>query len=83
LFQKIAYKVANTGSQYLQAPTGTLKPSQRCPQYGVVAKEELAQRWHCCAAQGHEEDRGSAAGREVLRWALRTLPKVQKKTKIN
>ena len=73
LFQKIAYKVPETGGLFLEAPTRKLKPSQTCPSCGTVAKKLLAQRWHCCAACGHEEDRDSASARVVLRWALGTL----------
>ena len=81
LFQMLAYKVPETGAQYLEAPTGKLKPSQRCPECGAVAKKVLALRWHCCAACGHEEDRDSASARVVLRWALGTLPQEEKTNK--
>ena len=73
LFQKIAYKVPETGGLFLEAPTRKLKPSQTCPACGTVAKKLLAQRWHCCHVCGHEEDRDSASARVVLRWALGTL----------
>jgi putative transposase len=70
LLQKIAYNVAETGGQYLEAPTRILKPSQTCPQCGTKVKKALAERWHCCHASGHEEDRDAAAARVVLRWAI-------------
>ena len=73
LLQKIAYKVPETGGLFMEAPTRKLKPSQTCPACGTVTKKLLAQRWHCCHACGHEEDRDSAAARVVLRWALGTL----------
>jgi putative transposase len=73
LLQKIAYKVQETGGLYLEAPTRTLRPSQSCPACGTVTKKLLGQRWHCCQACGHEEDRDSAAARVVLRWALGTV----------
>jgi putative transposase len=73
LLQKIAYKVPETGGLFLEAATRKLKPSQTCPACAAVAKKLLAQRWHCCHACGHEEDRDSAAARVVLRWALGTL----------
>jgi len=81
LLQKIAYKVPETGGLFIEAPTRTLKPSQTCPDCGVVAKKLLSQRWHCCSACGHEEDRDTASARVVLRWALGTLPKVAVKSK--
>jgi len=73
LLQKIAYKVVETGGQYLEAPTRKLKPSQTCPACGTKVKKELAQRWHCCHQCGHEEDRDAASARVVLRWALGAL----------
>ena len=82
LFQMLAYKVPETGAQYLEAPTSKLKPSQRCPECGTVAKKVLALRWHCCAACGHEEDRDAASARVVLRWSLGTPPKAEKESKI-
>lgn len=78
LLQKIAYKVRETGGQFLEAPTRRLKPSQTCPDCGTVEKKKLAQRWHRCAACGYEEDRDAASARVVLRWALGTLPKQPK-----
>jgi putative transposase len=82
LFQKLAYKVPETGAHYLEAPTKTLKPSQRCPECPLVVKKVLALRWHVCAACGHEEDRDCASARVMLRWALGTLPAAAKKSKI-
>ena len=73
LLQKIAYKVAETGGQYLEAPTRILKPSQTCPQCGTRVKKKLSQRWHCCHSCGHAEDRDAAAARVVLRWAIGVL----------
>jgi len=78
LFQKIAYKVMETGGQFLEAPTRSLKPSQRCPMCSAVVKKVLQLRWHCCGSCGHEEDRDAASARVVLRWALGTLPEEQK-----
>jgi putative transposase len=50
-----------------------LKPSQTCPSCATVHKKELAQRWHCCHACGHEEGRDAASARVVLRWLLGIL----------
>ena len=77
LLQKIAYKVPETGGLFMQASTRKLKPSQTCPACGVQQKKVLQQRWHCCHACGHEEDRDSAAARVVLRWALGTLQEIR------
>ena len=73
LMQLIAYKVTETGGQFMQAPTRLLKPSQRCPACWRLQKKTLAQRWHACAC-GHEENRDLAAARVVLRWAMGETP---------
>ncbi len=50
LNQMITYKVEVKGGLVVFLPTRTLKPSQRCPQCGVVHKEwaELSNRYHIC-----------------------------------
>ncbi len=73
LFQKIAYKVSETGGLFLEVPTGRLKASQTCPSCGALTRKSLAQRRHRCGQCGHEEDRDVAAARVMLRWALGTL----------
>ena len=44
LFDMIRYKVEETGGLFMLAPTRALKPSQRCPNCGTVAKKTLSQR---------------------------------------
>jgi putative transposase len=78
LFQKIAYKVLETGGDFLEAPTRSLKPSQTCPQCGSQKKKTLSMRVHLCTACGHTEDRDAASARVNLRWALGTLPRIRK-----
>lgn len=81
LFQKIAYKVPETGGQFLEAPTRTLKPSQTCPECGVQVKKTLSNRHHKCGKCGYENDRDAASALVVLKWALGTLPKLHKQKK--
>lgn len=69
LLQLIAYKVKETGGQFLEAPTRRLKPSQRCPDCWAVKKKTLAQRVHRCDC-GCEMDRDMASALVVLRWAM-------------
>lgn len=78
LLQKIAYKVQETGGEFLESPTRRLKPSQTCPQCGLQKAKTLKERTHRCASEacGYVDDRDSAAARVNLRWALGTLPKV-------
>lgn len=70
----LRYKVLDTGGIYLQAPTRKLKPSQRCPQCGALAKKSLNERMHCCGVCGHTEPRDQASARVVLNWALMHSP---------
>ena len=67
--QLIAYKVEETGGQFIEAPTRKLKPSQRCPACWAIKKKSLSQRTHRCAC-GCEMDRDMAAAQVVLRWAM-------------
>jgi putative transposase len=69
LMQLIAYKVEETGGQFIEAPTRKLKPSQRCPACWAVKKKTLSQRVHRCDC-GCEMDRDMAAAQVVLRWAM-------------
>jgi len=64
------YKVLETGGEWVDAPTRSLKPSQRCPQCWHVAKKQLSQRQHCCEQCGYTENRDTASARVVLRWAV-------------
>lgn len=77
LYQKFAYKVLETGGEFVEAPTRRRKPSQTCPACGLQKPKTLDMRVHTCsnAACGHTEDRDSAGARVNLRWALGTLPK--------
>ncbi len=49
LMQLIAYKVEETGGQFIEAPTRKLKPSQRCPACWAIKKKSLSQRTQRCA----------------------------------
>ena len=69
LMQLIAYKVRETGGLFIEAPTRTLKPSQRCPQCWAVKKKTLGERVHLCAC-GCEMDRDIASALVVLKWAM-------------
>jgi len=78
LFQKIAYKVLETGGRFMEAPTRRLKPSQTCPECGMQKKKTLSERVHHCEHCNFTEDRDAASARVNLRWALGTLPKLRK-----
>jgi putative transposase len=65
----LRYKAAEAGVVYVEAPTRTLKPSQRCHACWSVAPKPLSQRWHTCAC-------GASCGRDtnsalvVLSWGI-------------
>lgn len=69
LFDMIRYKVEETGGLFMLAPTRSLKPSQRCPDCGTVAKKSLSQRQHTCDC-GCDMSRDMASALVVLKWAL-------------
>ena len=73
LLAMIAYKVKETGGLYIETPTRTLKPSQRCPVCWIVKKKTLKEREHHCEICGCKENRDVAAARVNLRWALNEL----------
>ena len=65
----LRYKAAEAGVVYVEAPTRSLKPSQRCHACGAVVKKPLRERWHGCPC-------GASCGRDVnsalvlLAWGL-------------
>lgn len=67
----IAYKVAEAGGVFLEAPTQKIKPSQTCPACGNQKKKDLSERVHKCEC-GCTLDRDVAAAQVMLSWALGT-----------
>jgi len=65
----LEYKEAEANGFYLEAPTKTLKPSQRCPQCWNVQPKTLDERVHYCLKCGCIEDRDVASARVCLNWA--------------
>jgi putative transposase len=54
----LRYKAAEAGVVYAEAPTRTLKPTQRCHACDAVVKKPLRERWHVCPC-------GASCGRDV------------------
>ena len=73
LLAMIAYKVKETGGLFMETPTRSLKPSQRCPTCWSVKKKTLKEREHICEVCGCTENRDVAAARVNLKWALNEL----------
>ncbi|PZO59517.1 MAG: transposase [Pseudoxanthomonas suwonensis] len=65
----LRYKAEEAGSEFLEADTRRLKPSQRCPSCGSVRKKALAERRHACAC-GCDLGRDEAAALVLLQWGL-------------
>lgn len=69
LLTMIRYKVQETGGEFVEAPTRTLKPSQRCPKCWAVKKKLLAERTHSCEC-GYCAPRDAASALVMLKWGL-------------
>jgi putative transposase len=69
--QMLAYKQAEAGGFYLESPTKTLKPTQRCAKCWELTPKTLADRVHICSnsACQHTEDRDVNAAQVNLVWA--------------
>lgn len=67
----IAYKEAEADGFYVESPTKTLKPTQRCAKCWELTPKTLADRVHVCAnsACQHTEDRDVNAAQVNLLWA--------------
>jgi len=68
----LRYKAAEAGSLYVQTPTRTLKPSQRCSSCWKVAQKTLSERMHRCDC-GCVLGRDQNGARVNLRWALSNI----------
>ena len=71
LKQAIAYKAKEAGAIYLEAPTRSLKPTQRCAVCWKLTKKNLSDRLHVCSNKkcNHTEDRDVNAAQVCLAWA--------------
>lgn len=66
----LAYKLTEAGGVYLDSPTRTLKPTQRCVKCWELTPKTLADRMHICSHCTHVEDRDINAAQVNLVWAL-------------
>ena len=69
LLSMIRYKVEETGGEYVEAPTRSLKPSQRCPLCWAVKKKTLKDRQHNCEC-GCSMPRDAASAWVNVLWAI-------------
>lgn len=67
----IAYKVKEAGGIFLEAPTRSLKPTQRCAKCWKLTKKTLSDRLHICSNPNcqHTEDRDINSAQVCLAWA--------------
>jgi putative transposase len=66
----LGYKEAEAGGFYVESPTRTLKPSQRCVMCWQLTPKTLSDRIHNCINPqcGHTEDRDVNAAQVNLAW---------------
>ena len=65
----LRYKAEEAGVVYAEAPTTTLKPTQRCHACWRVEKKRLDERWHSCPC-GVECSRDLNAALVLLYWGM-------------
>jgi putative transposase len=67
----LIYKAAEAGGFYLESPTRTLKPTQRCAKCWELTPKTLKDRTHICSNPqcGHTEDRDVNAAQVNIAWA--------------
>ncbi len=69
--QMLEYKLAEAGGFYVESPTQTLKPTQRCSKCWELTPKTLADRVHFCSnpSCNHTEDRDVNAAQVNIAWA--------------
>lgn len=65
----IKYKLEEGGGVFVEVPTRTVKPSQRCPKCLDVRPKTLSQRVHHCQICDYMQDRDLASAEIMLLWA--------------
>lgn len=63
------YKLKEANGVYLESPTRTLKPTQRCAKCWQLTPKTLSDRVHICQHCQHIEDRDINAAQVNLAWA--------------
>ncbi len=69
LTQAIKYKLEEGGGVFVEVPTRTVKPSQRCPKCLDVKPKTLDIRIHHCQTCNYIQDRDLASAEVMLLWA--------------
>ena len=68
----LAYKEEEAGGMYLESPTRTLKPTQRCNKCWKLTPKSLSDRIHDCQHCPEVCGRDENAAKVNLQWALGT-----------
>ncbi len=71
LFSKIRYKVEETGSEYRELDTRTLKPTQRCSECWKLVKKGINDRVHECSC-GYKQGRDRNAVRVMAKHFIKS-----------
>lgn len=69
LTQAIKYKVEEGGGVFVEVPTKTVKPTQRCPKCLNVQPKTLSERIHHCLICHYIQQRDLASAEVMLLWA--------------
>lgn len=69
LTQAIRYKLEEGEGIFVEVPTRTVKPSQRCPKCLHVKPKTLDERTHHCSECGYKQDRDLASSEVMVLWA--------------
>ena len=69
------YKLKEANGVYLESPTRTLKPTQRCVKCWKLKPKSLSDRVHACQHCQHTEDRDVNAAQVNLAWASGATPR--------
>jgi putative transposase len=76
----LAYKEEEAGGMYLESPTRTLKPTQRCNKCWKLTPKSLSDRIHDCQHCSEVCGRDENAAKVNLQWALGTSVQGNKNT---
>ena len=68
-YQLLRSKAEEAGALWIDIPTQTVKPSQRCYRCDAVKKKNLSERWHVCEC-GANCGRDENSARVILKYAL-------------
>lgn len=73
ILSALKYKLSEVEGGYIEIPTQTLKPSQRCT-CGELVPKTLSDRWHHCGSCGKQGQRDEVTTEVIWHYIQGTLP---------